>query len=63
MLFALKFVAHLILFEANSGKPDQQSIVLLGLIHAVFKPSRFPLWVMVQHNVMLPMMCNTKALF
>lgn len=49
MLFVLDFVPHFILFEAFHGKPVQQSIMLLGLINAVFKPSHVPLWVIVQH--------------
>lgn len=44
-------------------KPVQQSIMLLGLINAVFKPSNVPLWVIVQHYGMLSMLWKAEALF
>lgn len=41
-------------FEANSGGPVQQSVMLLELTNVVFKASHVPLWVMVPHYVSQP---------
>lgn len=41
-------------FEANSGGPVQQSVMLLELTNAVFKASHVPLWVTVPHYASQP---------
>lgn len=41
-------------FEANSGGPVQQSVILLELTNVVFKASHVPLWVMAPHYVSQP---------
>lgn len=41
-------------FEANSGGPVQQSVILLELTNVVFKASHVPLWVTAPHYVSQP---------